>query len=205
MQHAESARQNSNERPDLKIKLKKRWKSLLIGVIILPAAVATVYAVMLFHRPGEYDPPARYDETGPSRHLTNEILPTIYNQAQLGEPFEIEISEQAANDILWSSPVPSKLGFMGFTGADAKGQLRFPLTDIRIGAAGANYLTDELRRQLAAAELGVQEFGFSQQQTAIEKVLFADQGIEPVFEVDNRQLTVSEVNGLVAGCTGFFA
>ena len=111
----ESARQNSQQNSDLKRKKKKfsrRWLFLLI--LAVPIAAVLILAAMLFQVPADYAPPENIDTAGPSRYLTNQILPTVYNRAQLNEPFELTITQQAVNDIFYKSGLLGLLSNLGF-------------------------------------------------------------------------------------------
>jgi len=88
-----------------KTKLKKCfWPVILIVLIVFMSAL-----VFITHRPRRYAPIRVADHNQASRYLTNQLLPTIYNNSQLGKPFEVVITQDGLNDILARWPHPIKL------------------------------------------------------------------------------------------------
>lgn len=93
----------------LKRKLTRKKKIVLTVVctgagiiLILPAAIA----FLLTRTPAYYKPltPANRAEVSP--YLTNYIAPEIHNKSQLGEPFELVITQGGLNDIIARGPWP---------------------------------------------------------------------------------------------------
>jgi hypothetical protein len=85
------------------VKKSRRIRYLLPVILIL--LIMLVSAIILIgHRPRNYVPPKAENLNEVSRYLTNELLPNIYNGAQLGEPFELEITQDGLNDIVSHLP-----------------------------------------------------------------------------------------------------
>jgi len=84
----------------------KRTIKLLCWLFV-DLVVAVVIIGLLLHRPGGYDPadyPYESDQVSP--YLTHELSPGIYNGAQLGEPFDLVITQKGINEIVasWGWP-----------------------------------------------------------------------------------------------------
>ena len=83
----------NHQRPR-KSKFKKRWwllADLVIAVVIIASLLCT---------PGRYKPTVAIRDNQISPYLTNELLPRLYNNIQLGEPFDLVVSGQGINDII---------------------------------------------------------------------------------------------------------
>jgi len=93
----------------LEAQKKKKYKKLLCWLVV-DLTVAVVIFALLLHRPGRYDPTAAidsdYDPRQVSPYLTHELLPEIYNRAQLGEPFEVVVTQKGINEIVARSNWP---------------------------------------------------------------------------------------------------
>jgi hypothetical protein len=119
---------------DLKARKKAKFKKvrwLLAG----SAAAFVVFVLLLLYRPGRFRPPdVTYDEQV-SPYLTHELLPQLYNGAQLEEPFDLIVTQKGMNDIvgrfkwprgaggsMFSTPmvffVPENIVLMGIVAAD---------------------------------------------------------------------------------------
>ncbi|MGD0078499.1 MAG: hypothetical protein ABSB91_07730 [Sedimentisphaerales bacterium] len=85
------------------VKKSRRGRYLLPAILILLIILASAF-ILIGHRPGNYAPPKAANPNEVSRYLTNELLPTIYNGAQLGESFELEITQEGLNDIISHLP-----------------------------------------------------------------------------------------------------
>jgi len=88
----------------LKSKGKKRMRifgGVLAGLTLLVAA-AVIFAVLLSHKPAGSAPPAQPQTGHISQYVSNELLPHIYNNAQLGKPFDVVIPEDKTGEIITS-------------------------------------------------------------------------------------------------------
>jgi hypothetical protein len=93
----------------LKRKLTRKKKIVLAVVctgagiiLILPAAIA----FLLTRTPAYYKPLTPPNRAEVSPYLTNHIAPEIHNKSQLGEPFELVITQAGLNDIIARGPWP---------------------------------------------------------------------------------------------------
>ena len=97
---------------DSKIQKKKRYKKLLCWLAVDLAVAAVIFALLLY-KPGRYKPTyaadADYNNKQVSPYLTHELMPQLYNGAQLGEPFEVVITQKGINEIVarYTWPVES--------------------------------------------------------------------------------------------------
>ena len=85
------------------MKKSRRGRYLLPAILILLIILATAF-ILIGHKPGNYAPAKAANPNEVSRYLTNELLPEIYNGAQLGESFELEITQEGLNDIVSHLP-----------------------------------------------------------------------------------------------------
>lgn len=88
---------------DLKNRKKSRRKKLIFWLIIDLIVFVTVLG-LLKYRPGRYDPlvldPGGYERERVSKYWTHELFPKIHNDSQLGEPFDVIITQEGVNDII---------------------------------------------------------------------------------------------------------
>jgi hypothetical protein len=82
-----------------KAEFRKKLYSLLIVFGVVSAVVIVVFALLL-HRPAYYKPLDFADSKEVSLYLTNELLPELYNGAQLQEPFNLVVTQSGINDIV---------------------------------------------------------------------------------------------------------
>jgi hypothetical protein len=70
-------------------------------------ALVLLAFVLVTHRPKYYAPLRIADQNQISTYLTHRLMPTIYNNSQLDEPFEVIITEEGLNDIIarWRQPI----------------------------------------------------------------------------------------------------
>ena len=85
---------------DLKNRRKSRLKKLAYWLLI-DLAVAALIVVLLLYRPGRYRPLSAdgFKPGQVSPYLTH-LSSEVYNGAQLREPFEVVITEEAINDMI---------------------------------------------------------------------------------------------------------
>ncbi|RKY11768.1 MAG: hypothetical protein DRP65_03275 [Planctomycetota bacterium] len=102
----------------LKRKLTKKKKIVLTVVctgagiiLILPAVIV----FLLTRTPAYYKPLEPPNRVEVSPYLTNYIAPEIHNKSQLGEPFELVITEAGLNDIIARGPWPMTSGIASVT------------------------------------------------------------------------------------------
>jgi len=86
------------------------WFALLFILTVLVAAL-----VLFAHKPGRYAPVKVTDVNQVSPYLTRQLLPAVYNGAQIGRPFEVVITQQGLNDIIARFREPVKLDNLTLT------------------------------------------------------------------------------------------
>jgi len=90
----------------LKKRKKRRFKKRYLLLADLVAVI--IILLLLLYKPAHYDPPkpigAANKEVSP--YLTHVILPQLYNESQLGEPFYLTITQEGINDIIARSKWP---------------------------------------------------------------------------------------------------
>ena len=92
-----------------KAKFKKRVYLLLTVLAVVSAIVVIVFALLL-HRPAYYKPLDFADSKEVSLYLTNQLLPELYNGAQLQEPFNLVVTQSGINDIVARFEWPKEFG-----------------------------------------------------------------------------------------------
>jgi hypothetical protein len=92
-----------------KAKFKKKVYLLLIVLAVVSAVVVVVFALLL-HRPVYYKPLDFADSKEVSLYLTNQLLPELYNGAQLQEPFSLVVTQSGINDVVARFEWPQEFG-----------------------------------------------------------------------------------------------
>lgn len=92
-----------------KTKFRKRAYLVLTVLVVVLAVIIIVFA-LLFHRPVYYKPLHFPGSREVSLYLTNELLPALYNGAQLQEPFDLVITQNGINDVVAHSKWPQEFG-----------------------------------------------------------------------------------------------
>ncbi len=93
---------------------KKRVRLTLI-VLAVVLAIVIVFLALLLHRPAYYQPLDFAGSNEVSLYLTNELLPQLYNGAQLQEPFDLVVTQKGINDIVVHSRWPQEFGSVKFS------------------------------------------------------------------------------------------
>jgi uncharacterized protein YpmS len=88
---------------------KSKFKTYFLPAITLALPLLVLTLVLTAYKPGRYAPVKITDQNQVSPYLTHQLMPTIYNNAQLGEPFEVVITQQGLNDIIARLPRPVRL------------------------------------------------------------------------------------------------
>jgi uncharacterized protein YpmS len=102
----------------LKIHKKTGFKKkLYLPLIVLAAASAAVIIVfaLLLHRPSFYKPLHFTNNKEVSVYLTHQLLPELYNGAQLQKPFELVVTQSGINDIVARFKWPQRFGDISFS------------------------------------------------------------------------------------------
>lgn len=89
--------QNENPRP------KKKWRRKLLLWLLVDLGVAIVILVMLFYTPRGYTPNKEITNQGPRKIVPRYwswLGSEIYNQSQLGVPFDVVIEEDRLNEAI---------------------------------------------------------------------------------------------------------
>jgi hypothetical protein len=84
---------------------EKRTRRKLYWLLLHVAALLIILALMVY-RPGSYNPIEVPRDREVSTYLTHELLPQLHNGAQLGQPFDLTVSEEGINDAVARSSWP---------------------------------------------------------------------------------------------------
>ncbi len=93
----------------------KKKVYLLLFVLAVVLVVVIVISALLLHRPAYYKPLDYSDSKEVSVYLTNELLPELYNGAQLQEPFELVVTQKGINDIVARYKWPQEIDSIKFS------------------------------------------------------------------------------------------
>jgi hypothetical protein len=93
----------------LKVRKKAKFKKKVYFVLAGLAAVFVIFVSLLLYKPAHFSPPDITYSKQVSPYLTHELLPHIYNNAQLGEPFDLTIIQNKAKDIVALTRWPKEL------------------------------------------------------------------------------------------------
>jgi hypothetical protein len=93
---------------------KKVWFKKICWVLTGLAVLIVVFILLLLYRPGSYSPPELTNDKQVSPYLTHELLPKLYNDSQLGEPFDLFVSQEGVNEIIAHSKWPRQSGGIDF-------------------------------------------------------------------------------------------
>ncbi|MGA1980445.1 MAG: hypothetical protein ABSG99_07805 [Sedimentisphaerales bacterium] len=96
------------------MKIHKKLYLLLTVLAVVSAVVVVVFALLL-HRPSFYKPLDLAHSKEVSLYLTNELLPELYNGAQLQEPFNLVVTQSGINDIVARFDWPKEFGGIRFS------------------------------------------------------------------------------------------
>ena len=102
----------------MKVRKKAEFKKkvyLLLTVLVAVSAVAIVVFALLLHRPAYYKPLDFAHSKEVSLYLTHELLPELYNGAQLQEPFNLVVTQSGINDIVARFEWPKEFGSIRFS------------------------------------------------------------------------------------------
>jgi hypothetical protein len=103
---------------DLKAHKKAKFKKkvyLLSTVLVVISAIVVIVFALLLHRPAYYKPLDFANSKEVSLYLTNELLPELYNGAQLQEPFNLVVTQSGINDIVARFEWPQEFGSVRFS------------------------------------------------------------------------------------------
>lgn len=93
----------------MKVRKKAKFKKKVYFVLAGLAAVFVIFVSLLLYKPAHFSPPDITYSKQVSPYLTHELLPHIYNNAQLGEPFDLTIIQNKTKDIIALTGWPKEL------------------------------------------------------------------------------------------------
>jgi len=111
----EIKRPNSPKSAGLKKRKKRKFKKRYW--LFAHLAVAIVIFILLLYKPGRYDPIEVGGAEGKalSKYLTHDLYPQLYNGDQLGEPYDLTVTQEGINDIIAHSRWPQESGDATFS------------------------------------------------------------------------------------------
>ena len=122
----------------MKVRKKAKFKKKVYFVLAGLAAVPVAFVLLLLYKPACFSPPDITYDKQVSPYLTHELLPHIYNNAQLGEPFDLTIIQNKTKDIVALTRWPKELD------------------GLRVSAPQVLFVADSIVLRAAVAARGVQ-------------------------------------------------
>ena len=87
---------------------KARLKKVYHGWLLVSLALALIVLILLLYKPAGYNPTNVIQNRQVSPYLTHELLPELYNGAQLQKPFELCVRQDGINDAISRSKWPKE-------------------------------------------------------------------------------------------------
>jgi hypothetical protein len=110
-----STRQDGNSQSGVNLKNRKKTRFKKVYWLLAGLALLIVFFILLLlYRPGSYSPPELTNDKQVSPYLTHELLPKLYNDSQLGDPFDLFVSQAGVNEIIAHSKWPRQSGGIDF-------------------------------------------------------------------------------------------
>ncbi len=122
----------------MKVRKKAKFKKKVYFVLAGLAAVFVIFVSLLLYKPAYFSPPDITYDKQVSPYLTHELLPRIYNNAQLGEPFDLTIIQNKTKDIIALTRWPKEVD------------------GLRVSAPQVLFVADGIVLRAAVAARGVQ-------------------------------------------------
>jgi hypothetical protein len=88
---------------------------LLSTVLVVISAIVVIVFALLLHRPAYYKPLDFAGSKEVSLYLTHQLLPELYNGAQLQEPFNLVVTQSGINDVVARFEWPKEFGSIRFS------------------------------------------------------------------------------------------
>ena len=95
------------------VKNKTRFSKtlkIILSVLLITTVLLVGFTLMLFDKPEGYEPLTVSDPNEVSRHLSHYIAPTLYNNLQTPEPFELVLTQEAVSDMVARGKWPKEIG-----------------------------------------------------------------------------------------------
>jgi hypothetical protein len=107
-------------------------RSLAIKLAAVLVIFVSLLYLLLLHKPARYNPLDIIYDGRVSKYLTHELLPQIHNGAQLGEPFDLVITQKGINDAIARAKWPKRHSGIIFSAPEV---LFLPDTIVLMGTA----------------------------------------------------------------------
>jgi hypothetical protein len=119
--HIDELIEQQKRKDQQKTQPRKHYALKLTLLIVAGLIVAlTIIVLLLLHKPSGYEPPQTIEDRQVSKYLTHVISQDLYNGAQLGEPFDLVITEEGISDIVARSGWPKQVGEASFSTPEVK-------------------------------------------------------------------------------------
>ena len=112
--------QEKHKHPQKQRHHKRYVLKLTLLILATVAVVLTAAAVLLLHKPSDFEQPQPVDDKQVSKYLTHVISQDLYNGAQQGEPFDLVVTEEGISDIIARSGWPKQVAEASFAVPEVK-------------------------------------------------------------------------------------
>ncbi len=83
---------------------------IILSVLLITTILLVTFTLMLFQKPAGSEPLNVKDPNEVSRYLTHYIAPTLYNNLQSPEAFDLVLTQEAVSDIVARGKWPKEIG-----------------------------------------------------------------------------------------------
>jgi len=204
---------------------KERYKKLIRWLLVDLAVAAIIFALLLY-RPSRYDPRKvgfTVGQQGQVEPYMTHLSSELYNGAQLGEPFELEVIEQGINQtiarwsaesegILFTEPeilfLPGSIVFMGVAdvksaqfvvtialepNTDEKGMLNLQVAKVKIGAMNITPLVKMIAKKMYKERIATVPIDTQDLRSQIAASLLNGEPFDPIFNVDHKKVRLDGI------------
>ncbi len=204
---------------------KERYKKLIRWLLVDLAVAAIIFALLLY-RPSRYDSRKvgfTVGQQGQVEPYMTHLSSELYNGAQLGEPFELEVIEQGINQtiarwsaesegILFTAPeilfLPGSIVFMGVAdvksaqfvvtialepNTDEKGMLNLQVAKVKIGAMNITPLAKMIAKKMYKERIATVPIDMQDLRSQIAASLLSGEPFDPIFNVDHKKVRLDGI------------
>jgi len=204
---------------------KERYKKLIRWLLVDLAVAAFIFALLLY-RPSRYDRRTASSigsQQGRVEPYMTHLSSELYNGAQLGEPFELEVIEQGINQtitrwsaesegILFTAPellfLPGSIVFMGMAdvksaqfvvtiaiepNTDEKGMLNLQVAKVKIGAMNITPLAKMIAKKMYQERIATVPIDTQDLRSQIAASLLNGEPFDPIFNVDHKKVRLDGI------------
>ncbi len=185
-----------NEHPQKQCRRKRNVLKLMLLILAAVAVTLTAAAVLLLHKPSDFEQPQAIDDKQVSRYLTHVITQDLYNGAQQGEPFDLVVSEEGIGDIIARSGWPKQVGEASFAVPEVKfepdaillrGIVNIDTVELFVVIEGTGYLNRQGLLHLEITRVKIGAVNVTDIAKLVAAAIYGNEAARRNFEEDNWQ------------------